>query len=213
MRCWHVNNLNKQIHVHHPIRTAIIVLTIFCVANLHIALLHPAYAGEFPNKITKEELKPQEPEQKPKEPEKTIPVGTQQSKKGCLIATAAFGSELTPQVQLLREVRDNVLFSIDSGTTFMTGFNEFYYSFSPTVADWERQSPLFKEAVKTAITPMLYTMSILNYANINSEQQMLGYGIGVILLNIGMYLVAPAFLILGLRKLRKNAANWRNDLA
>jgi hypothetical protein len=119
----------------------------------------------------------------------------------CAIATAAFGSELAPQVQLLREVRDGVLYSTGAGTTFMAGFNEFYYAFSPTVADLERQSPLFKEVVKTAITPMLSTMSILNYANIDSEQEMLGYGIAVILLNIGMYFVAPALVILKVKGL------------
>ena len=119
---------------------------------------------------------------------------------GCLIATASFGSELAPQVQLLREIRDNVLFNTGSGTTFMVIFNDFYYTFSPTVADWERQNPLFKVVVKTTITPMLSTMSILNYANIHSEQQMLGYGIGVILLNIGMYFVIPVILIVKLRQ-------------
>ena len=122
------------------------------------------------------------------------------TKKGCLIATAAYGTELSPQVQLLREVRDNVLFGTNSGTAFMTGFNEFYYSFSPAIADWERQSPLFKETVKLTITPMLSTMSILNYANIHSEQQMFGYGIGVILLNIGMYFVAPAIIIVKIQQ-------------
>jgi len=118
----------------------------------------------------------------------------------CAIATAAFGTELAPQVQLLREVRDGVLYSTGAGTTFMAGFNEFYYSFSPLVADLERHSPLFKEVVKTTITPMLSTMSILNYANIDSEQEMLGYGIGVILLNIGMYFVAPTIVILKLKQ-------------
>ncbi|MGQ0771969.1 MAG: CFI-box-CTERM domain-containing protein [Nitrososphaerota archaeon] len=118
---------------------------------------------------------------------------------GCLIATAAFGTELAPQVQLLREVRDNVVFGTSSGTAFMGAFNTAYYSFSPTVADWERQSPAFKELVKTAITPMLSTLSILNYVDIDSEQEMLGYGIGIILLNIGMYFVAPAIVIVKLR--------------
>lgn len=127
---------------------------------------------------------------------------TQESvKSGCLIATAAFGTELAPQVQLLREVRDGVLYNTGAGTTFMIGFNKFYYVFSPAVADLERQSPLFKEVVKTAITPMLSTLSILNYANIDSEQEMLGHGIGVILLNIGMYFVAPAIIIKKLRRL------------
>ena len=121
---------------------------------------------------------------------------------GCLIATATYGTELAPQVQLLREVRDNVLFTTNSGTTFMTGFNELYYSFSPTIADWERQNPLFKEAVRITITPLLSTMSILNHTNIHSEQQMLGYGIGVILLNISMYFVVPAVIILKINNLR-----------
>lgn len=119
---------------------------------------------------------------------------------GCLIATAAHNSELSPQVQMLREIRNNVLFDTNSGTVFMTGFNDFYYSFSPAVADWERQSPLFKEMVKAAITPMLSTLSILSYTDIDSEQEMLGYGLGIILLNLGMYFVVPAFLIIQLKK-------------
>jgi hypothetical protein len=81
----------------------------------------------------------------------------------------------------------------------MTGFNSIYYSFSPTVADWERNNPVFKEVVKTAITPMLSTLSILNYVEIDSEQEMLGYGIGIILLNIGMYFVIPAVIVLKIR--------------
>ena len=82
----------------------------------------------------------------------------------------------------------------------MAGFNEFYYSFSPGVADLERQNPAFKELVRVTITPMLSTLSILNYVDVDSEQEMLGYGIGIMLLNIGMYFVAPAFVIMQLRK-------------
>ena len=115
-------------------------------------------------------------------------------KSGCLIATATYDSELAPQVQLLREVRDNVL-GTNSGTSFMTAFNAVYYSFSPTVSDWERQNPIFKEAVKITISPLLSTLSILNYVDINSEHEMLGYGIGIILLNIGVYFVVPAIII------------------
>ena len=121
----------------------------------------------------------------------------------CAIATAAFGSELAPQVQMLREVRDNVLFGTGSGTVFMAGFNEFYYTFSPTVADLERQSPLFKEVIRTTITPMLSTLSILNYVNIDSEQEMLGYGVGIILLNVGIYFVMPTIFVTRIRKLLK----------
>ena len=119
---------------------------------------------------------------------------------GCLIATATFGTELSPQVQQLREIRDGVLYNTSVGTTFMSGFNEFYYSFSPKVSDLERQNPLFRETIKTTITPMLSTLSILNYVDIDSEQEMLGYGIGIILLNIGMYFVVPAIVILKIKQ-------------
>jgi peptidyl-prolyl cis-trans isomerase B (cyclophilin B) len=114
---------------------------------------------------------------------------------GCLIATAAFGSEMAPQVQFLREIRDNTVMSTQSGTAFMTGFNQFYYSFSPAVADYERENPVFKEAVKVTLTPLLTSLTLLNYVDVDSEQEMLGYGIGIILLNIGMYFVAPAAAI------------------
>jgi len=119
---------------------------------------------------------------------------------GCLIATATFGSELAPQVQQLRELRDNTILTTKSGLAFMSGFNQFYYSFSPIIADLERENPIFKEAVKLAITPLLASLSILNYMDIDSEQEMLGFGIGVILLNIGMYFAGPVALIYRLKR-------------
>ena len=118
---------------------------------------------------------------------------------GCLIATAAFGSEMAPQIQFLREIRDNTVLQTESGSAFMTGFNQFYYSFSPAIADYERENPAFKEVVKIAVTPMLTSLVILNYVDIDSEEEMLGYGIGIILLNIGMYFVAPAMIIFKIR--------------
>jgi len=112
---------------------------------------------------------------------------------GCLIATATYGSEMAPQVQLLREIRDNQLMSTDSGVSFLTGFNSLYYSFSPYIADIERENPLFKEMVKIGITPLLSTLSVMSYAE--SESEVLGYGIGVILINLGMYVAVPAMII------------------
>ena len=114
---------------------------------------------------------------------------------GCLIATATFGSEMAPQVQFLREIRDNTVLQTESGSAFMIGFNQFYYSFSPAIADYERENPVFKELVKLTITPLLTSLTILNYVDIDTEEEMLGYGIGVILLNIGMYFVAPAAIL------------------
>ena len=124
----------------------------------------------------------------------------EKSEGGCLIATAAFGSELASQVQMLREVRDSKVMSTQSGAMFLSGFNQFYYSFSPTIADWERQSPIFNEFVKITITPMLATLSLLNHVNIDSEGQMLGAGIGIVSLNVGFYFGIPFVVALRLRR-------------
>ena len=127
--------------------------------------------------------------------EETV-VATQESSEeeggGCLIATAAYGSELAPQVQQLREIRDNQLMNTESGKSFMSGFNELYYTFSPTIADMERESPMFKEIVKAGLTPMLSTLAIMD--NAETESEVLGLGLSVIALNLGMYIAAPALI-------------------
>ena len=108
---------------------------------------------------------------------KTITQELSQSKGGgCLIATATYGTELSPQVQQLRELRDNHLLQTESGTSFMNMFNDFYYSFSPIIADYERENPLFKEIVKLGLTPLISSLSILNYVEMDSEVEVIGYG-------------------------------------
>jgi peptidyl-prolyl cis-trans isomerase B (cyclophilin B) len=117
---------------------------------------------------------------------------------GCLIATATFGSELAPQVQQLRELRDNTILSTESGTAFMSVFNQFYYSFSPVIADYERENPVFREMVKLSITPMLSTLSLMEHAD--SEFEVLSIGVSLIILNGLMYVGIPAIVIVGVRK-------------
>ena len=132
--------------------------------------------------------------------EETV-VATQESTEeggGCLIATAAYGSELAPQVQMLREIRDNQLMNTESGKSFMATFNDIYYSFRPTIADMERESPVFKEIVKAGLTPMLSTLAIME--NAETESEVLGLGLSVIALNLGMYLGVPAIVIIGIKK-------------
>jgi len=131
---------------------------------------------------------------------KPTPIDEAMEGGGCLIATATYGTELAPQVQFLREVRDNTLLSTTSGLSFMTGFNQLYYSFSPTIADWERQNPVFKEATKLFITPMISTLSIMALTDEGSENQVLGLGISVIALNLGMYVVVPTIAIWQVKK-------------
>ena len=118
---------------------------------------------------------------------------------GCLIATATYGYEMAPEVQKLRDIRDNSLLSTESGTNFMNSFNEFYYSFSPVIADYERENPVFKEMVKLSLIPMLSTLSLMEYAE--SESSVLMIGISLIVLNGLMYLGIPATVIVGIGKI------------
>jgi len=162
-----------------------------------------------PEPTEPEPTEPEPTEPEPTEPEPTCGAGTElvngicqvvattepePSGGGCLIATAAYGTELAPQVQFLREIRDNTVMSTASGAAFMTGFNQFYYSFSPTIADMERDNPMFQQAVRAFITPMVSTLSIMTLAEDGNESQVLGLGISVILLNLGMYIAAPALI-------------------
>jgi hypothetical protein len=119
---------------------------------------------------------------------------------GCLIATATYGSELASQVQQLRELRDNKLLNTESGKSFMNIFNPIYYSFSPVIADYERDYPVFKETVKIAITPLVSSLFILNYVDMDSETEVLGYGISLIALNLVMYVGIPAIVTVGIKK-------------
>ena len=80
----------------------------------------------------------------------------------------------------------------------MSTFNDIYYSFSPVIADYERENPLFKETVKLAITPMISTLSLME--NAESESEVLSIGISVIILNLGIYLAVPVIVIFGIRK-------------
>jgi hypothetical protein len=91
----------------------------------------------------------------------SAPVDNSKSKGGggttgskCLIATAAFGSELSPQVQFLRNFRDYKILSTVSGSSFMNVFNALYYSFSPYVANYEREQPWLQQTVRIGTYPL-----------------------------------------------------------
>ena len=134
--------------------------------------------------------------------EKCVGYGLATAKRteDCLIATASYGSEMAPQVQMLREVRDNVLRSTYSGALFMDAFNSVYYSFSPQVAQLENEHPIFREAVKAFITPMISTLSVMTLASENSESEVIFFGVSAIGLIVGMYIAAPVIAVWQVRK-------------
>jgi hypothetical protein len=83
---------------------------------------------------------------------------------GCLIATATYGSELSPQVQFLREFRDNTVLTTFSGSSFMTVFNEFYYSFSPNIASHIIRNPLLRDIMKGVLYPLMGILRVSSIA-------------------------------------------------
>jgi peptide/nickel transport system substrate-binding protein len=127
---------------------------------------------------------------------------------GCLIATAAFGSELTPQVQFLRNFRDNHILSTASGSSFMNVFNAWYYSFSPQVAEYEREQPWLQQTVRVAIYPLLGILQISEkaYAVLPGEFGSISAGLVASSLMGAVYL-SPAAL--AIRQVRKNRLDYR----
>jgi len=78
----------------------------------------------------------------------------------CLIATAAYGSELSPEVQFLRSFRDDSLLKTKTGSSFMVAFNAWYYSFSPTVAQLISEQSDLRTATKFMLYPLIGILRI-----------------------------------------------------
>ncbi len=81
--------------------------------------------------------------------------GTVKSSKGgggCFIATAAYGSYMADEVRILRDFRDKWLIPNSMGRAFV----EFYYTFSPSVAEFIRGSEIMKYTTRTALAPAVY---------------------------------------------------------
>ena len=86
----------------------------------------------------------------------------------CLIATATFGSELSPKVQILRDFRDQSVLRTFAGSNFMSVFNSWYYSFSPTVAQYETAHPVARDIARVMLSPLIWILQLssLTYATL-----------------------------------------------
>jgi hypothetical protein len=73
----------------------------------------------------------------------------------CLIATSTYGSEVAPEVQLLRNFRDNSIMNTKSGSNFMLLFNAWYYSFSPYVAAYLNTHWVERTVMKGVLYPLV----------------------------------------------------------
>ena len=87
-------------------------------------------------------------------PKPSLPV-VSGSSKGCFIATAAYGSYLHPQVQLLRNFRDEHLLSNAPGRAFV----KYYYHTSPPVAEFIARHAVLRGITRLALTPLVLAVA------------------------------------------------------
>ena len=118
---------------------------------------------------------------------------------GCLIATSTYDSELSHQVQSLRNIRDDIVLNNQYGKKFMVIFNNVYYTFSPTISDLERDHPLLKEIIKVGVMPLLNTLSIMHHVDDSSEINLVVYGTIAAFINILIYVVIPVLILVKLK--------------
>ncbi|MEM2896093.1 MAG: cobalamin-binding protein [Candidatus Bathyarchaeia archaeon] len=78
----------------------------------------------------------------------------------CLIITATYGSELSQKIDSLREFRDNSVMTTFAGNSFMNFFNEFYYSFSPQVAELLTVHESIRAPMRLILYPLLSILEI-----------------------------------------------------
>ncbi len=87
-----------------------------------------------------------------------VPLQTTGGGSKCLIATATYGSELAPEVQLLRSFRDDSVLRTRAGSSFMIAFNAWYYSFSPATASYLQAHWVERTIMKGALYPLIGIM-------------------------------------------------------
>lgn len=122
----------------------------------------------------------------------TIPsqvVGLLDDKK-CFIATAAFGSDMAPEVQSFRDFRNKYLLSHSWGRAFV----KMYYKYSPFYAHLIAESEVSKFIVRLALWPLLL------FARMSVA---LGFWVSFLILSAGAFSLVELYrrLILG-RKFR-----------
>jgi|GEM_PF-3037755 streptogramin lyase len=83
----------------------------------------------------------------------------------CLIATAAYGSELDPRIQFLRGFRDGVVMGTFAGGRFMEAFNAWYYSFSPAVAEALYGDEGLRAIARAALAPLIASLEASSAAH------------------------------------------------
>jgi hypothetical protein len=125
----------------------------------------------------------------------------------CIIATAAYDSDLAGPVQFLRIFRDNEVESTVLGHNFLKAFNPWYYSWAPPVAQTIASNENMKSPVRGLIAPLVFSLIVAhsvfqNIANLNREAAILLVGFFAGALIGAIYLTLPMVVLMWNRKRR-----------
>ena len=117
----------------------------------------------------------------------------------CLIATASFGSALAPEVQLLRDFRDNQILRTSAGSSFMIVFNAWYYSFSPAVASQISTSSTEMMVMRGVLYPLIgiLKLSSLTFSAASGVPELAAFLSGMVASSLigAFYLGLPMSLV------------------
>lgn len=131
----------------------------------------------------------------------------------CLIATATFDSELAPEVQFLRDFRDRQITNSFAGSNFMGLFDAWYYSFSPSVAQYEYSHATMRAMVRVTLYPLLGVLHVASstYALVGFQPELAALAAGLVASSlIGLvYLALPVCAVLWLGRNKIDARTKR----
>jgi len=121
----------------------------------------------------------------------------------CVIASAAYGSELAPQVQFLREFRDGTVMTTFVGSQFMRVFNAFYYSFSPALARSVSADPVLAASIRSLTYPLLLSLQLPSafFHSVPMGYELVVMVVGVLASGlIGVIYASPLVIVAAIRR-------------
>ena len=129
----------------------------------------------------------------------------------CIIATVTFGSEISPEVQYLRNFRDHLVLSTRAGSSFMSVFNVWYYSFSPNVADFIASHDNTRAPVRIWLYPLIgiLQLSSLTFSTLAFSPELAVVAAGLVASAlIGLFYLTPITVFLARSLARRRIRNF-----
>jgi hypothetical protein len=132
------------------------------------------------------------------QPQALFTVTTSASSPRCVIATAAYGSELLPEVQFLRSFRDGSIKSTFAGKNFMYAFDRWYYSTSPFVAESISNNLAARSMMGVILCPLLLILNLSSHtcSMLSFVPELASVFTGLIASSlIGMFYLLPLMIV------------------